>query len=74
MNKKHDGLYCRARSMVLGNKFAVAQTDFFYRLAKLVGEYFVYDGLVVETEQGANGNMLLTVSVKKARLVCQPND
>ena len=67
-------LYERAKNIVLSDEFGLSNSDFSQRLAQLVKEYFVYDGLTVETERGGNNNMLITVSVKRARPFVRPND
>lgn len=65
-------LYERAKSMILADKFGLLSSDFGERLGKLLADYIIYDSVVVETEQGASDNMLITVSVKKIRPLGRP--
>ena len=69
---KQSQLYERAQSMVLQDKFNYRQTEFFAELSKLVARYMQSDGMTVCVEQGANANMLITISVKKVKPTFTP--
>lgn len=72
MKNKNNALYDRVKYMVITDKFGALPQGFTERLSGLLAEYFVYDGLQVHTELGAENNVLLCVSVKRARPVGTP--
>ena len=64
--------YLRAQNIVLGDKFDFHKETFCKELTAFLSNYFHFDGLTVEVQEGAQNNMLLYVSVenvKKARTV-----
>ena len=69
---KQSQIYERAQSMVLHDKFNYRQTEFFGELNKLVARYMESDGMTVNVEQGANANMIITISVKKVKPTFRP--
>lgn len=60
MNK----IYTRAQQMLLTDKFKYNKQDFFRELTQLLNAYVDYDCVTVETMQGKNLNMVITVSLK----------
>ena len=60
MNK----IYTRAQQMLLTDKFKHNKQDFFRELTQLLNAYVDYDCVTVETMQGKNLNMVITVSLK----------
>ena len=69
---KQSQIYQRAQSMVLHDKFNYSQTEFFAELNKLIARYMECDGMTVNLEQGANANMVITISVKKVKPTFRP--
>lgn len=59
--------YDRAQNMVLSDKFNYGSTQFFQELANLANKYFDYDAMTVETQLGAQRNLVLTISLKKVK-------
>ena len=64
--------YLRAQNIVIGDKFDFHKETFCKELTAFLSNYFQFDGLTVEVQEGAQHNMLLCVSVenvKKSRIV-----
>ena len=57
-------IYNRAQQMLLTDKFKHSKQDFFRELTQLLNAYVSYDCVTVETMQGKNLNMVITVSLK----------
>ncbi len=70
MNSKE---YKRAQSMVLMDKYNLARTEFFKQLAELASRHFEYDGMTVDTYNGENLNVVITISVKKVKQSLKPS-
>lgn len=70
--KKSTALYERAKNMVLADNFGAFPEEFVGKLGKLMSDYFVYDGMQLATDYGAENNLLLCVSVKRVKPVRTP--
>lgn len=70
---KNSNLFNRAQKVVMCDKYGLPDKEFFDKLGALLAQYFDYDGLTVEMQQGTRDNMLLCVSVKHVRHVCLPS-
>lgn len=57
-------IYSRAQQMLLSDRFKHNKEDFFRQLTQLLSDYVNYDCVTVETMQGKNLNMVITVSLK----------
>lgn len=50
--------------MLLSDRFKHNKEDFFRQLTQLLNDYVNYDCVTVETMQGKNLNMVITVTLK----------
>ena len=69
---KQNREYLRAKDMVLLDKFEFQKETFCKELTAFLSDYFRFDGLTVDIQEGERHNMLLYVSVenvKKTRAV-----
>ena len=57
-------MYNRAQQMILADKFKHNKQDFFKELTTLLNAYVDYDCVTVETMQGNQLNMVITVTLK----------
>jgi len=57
-------MYNRAQQMILADKFKHNKQDFFKELTNLLNSYVDYDCVTVETMQGKQLNMVITVTLK----------
>lgn len=57
-------MYNRAQQMILTDKFKHNKQDFFKELTNLLNSYVDYDCVTVETMQGKQLNMVITVTLK----------
>lgn len=57
-------IYNRAQQMILADKFKHNKQDFFKELTNLLNSYVDYDCVTVETMQGKQLNMVITVTLK----------
>lgn len=57
-------IYSRAQQMLLSDRFKHNKEDFFRQLTQLLNDYVNYDCVTVETMQGKNLNMVITVTLK----------
>lgn len=71
MKNQNNALYDRVKSMVITDKFGALPQGFTERLSGLLAEYFVYDGLQVHTELGAENNVLLCVCRSSVRVLSE---
>ena len=65
LNKSQE--YLRAQNVVIGDKFDFHKDTFSKELATFLSNYFHFDGLTVEVQEGARHNMLLYVSVENVK-------
>ena len=63
-NKIMKQMYNRAQQMILTDKFKHNKQDFFKELTNLLNAYVDYDCVTVETMQGKQLNMVITVTLK----------
>ncbi len=70
---KNNRLYSRAQNVVMYDKFGLPDKEFYDKLGTLVSQYFDYDGLTVEFQQGTRSNMLLCISVRHVRKAVEPS-
>ena len=63
-NKVMNQMYNRAQQMILADKFKHNKQDFFKELTTLLNAYVDYDCVTVETMQGKQLNMVITVTLK----------
>ena len=63
-NKVMNQRYNRAQQMILADKFKHNKQDFFKELTTLLNAYVDYDCVTVETMQGKQLNMVITVTLK----------
>ena len=63
-NKIMNQMYNRAQQMILADKFKHNKQDFFKELTNLLNSYVDYDCVTVETMQGKQLNMVITVTLK----------
>ena len=63
-NKIMNKMYNRAQQMILADKFKHNKQDFFKELTNLLNSYVDYDCVTVETMQGKQLNMVITVTLK----------
>ena len=63
-NKVMNQMYNRAQQMILADKFKHNKQDFFKELTNLLNSYVDYDCVTVETMQGKQLNMVITVTLK----------
>lgn len=69
---KQNKEYLRAKNMVLLDKFDFQKDTFAKELRAFLCNYFQFDGLTVDIEEGTRHNMLLYISVenvKKSRVI-----
>ena len=57
-------MYNRAQQMILTDKFKHNKQEFFKELTNLLNAYVDYDCVTVETMQGKQLNMVITVTLK----------
>ncbi len=57
-------IYNRAQQLLLTDKFKQSKENFFQELNLLLSAYVDYDCLTVETLQGKQTNMIITVQLK----------
>ena len=63
-SKVMNQMYNRAQQMILADKFKHNKQDFFKELTNLLNSYVDYDCVTVETMQGKQLNMVITVILK----------
>ena len=63
-NKVMKQMYNRAQQMILTDKFKHNKQEFFKELTNLLNAYVDYDCVTVETMQGKQLNMVITVTLK----------
>ena len=63
-SKVMNQIYNRAQQMILADKFKHNKQDFFKELTNLLNSYVDYDCVTVETMQGKQLNMVITVTLK----------
>lgn len=59
-----NAIYNRAQQMLLSDKFKHNKQEFFAELTQLLNGYLNYDCVTVETMQGKQLNMIITVTLK----------
>ena len=65
-------VYKRAQSIALLDKYNYGKTDFFKELSELVSRYMECDGITVDTYDGRNLNIVVSISVKKVKTNFRP--
>ena len=64
---KQNQEYLRAKNMVIFDKFDFQRDTFSKDLAKFLSNYFNFDGLTVDIQEGTQHNMLLYISVENVK-------
>lgn len=59
-----NNIYTRAQQMILSDKFKHNKDEFFRQLTQLLNDYVNYDCVTVETMQGKQLNMVITVALR----------
>ena len=59
-----NNIYTRAQQMILADKFKHNKDEFFRQLTQLLNDYVNYDCVTVETMQGKQLNMVITVALR----------
>ena len=67
MKYRQNQEFLRAKNMVIADKFDFQKDTFCKELTAFLSDYFRFDGLTVEIQEGERHNMLLYVSVENVK-------